>query len=64
MMYYTKILKKIFRGNLFESSIHEFNYTIFNNYLIEIMPFINNVISQLTNVEFRQNFFEILMKII
>ena len=58
MMYYTKILKKIFRGNLFESSIHEFNYTIFNNYLIEIMPFINNVISQLTKVEFPKNFFE------
>ena len=58
MMYYTKILKKIFRCNLFESSIHEFNYSIFNNYLIEIMPYINNVILQLTNVELKKNFFE------
>jgi hypothetical protein len=58
MMYYTKILKKIFRGNLFESSISEFNYTIFNNYLIEIMPFINNIILNLIHVEFPKNFFE------
>ena len=58
MMYYTKILKKIFRGNLFESSISEFNYTIFNNYLIEIMPYINNIILNLINVEFPKNFFE------
>ena len=58
MMYYTKILKKIFRGNLFESSISEFNYTIFNNYLIEIMPYINNIILNLINIEFPKNFFE------
>ena len=58
MMYYTKILKKIFRGNLFESSISEFNYTIFNNYLIEIMPYINNIILNLINVEFPKNFLE------
>ena len=58
MMYYTKILKKIFRGNLFESSISEFNYTIFNYYLIEIMPYINNIILNLINVEFPKNFLE------
>ena len=54
MMNLTKILKKIFRYNFFESQM-EFNYTIFNNYIIEILPHINNLFSKLTNIELPNN---------
>ena len=45
-----KILKKISRAQFFDS-VYESNYTIFNTYLIEIMPTINYFFENLTKVK-------------
>ena len=51
LFYFAKIIKRIFRGNFYESIEHHF--TIFNIYLCEIEPYINlivlNIISSNNN---------------
>ena len=42
LFYFSKIIKKIFRCNLYDS--FDKNYTIFNIYICEILPYINLII--------------------
>mgnify|MGYP002625760026 CR=1 FL=1 len=43
LFYFSKIIKKIFRSNFYDSL--DKNFTIFNIYLCEILPYINLIIS-------------------
>ena len=50
LFYLAKIIKKIFRSNFFDS--FEQHFTIFNIYLIEILPYINLIINLIpSNIE-------------
>ena len=45
LFYFAKIIKKVFRSNFYDS--FEQHFTIFNIYLCEILPYINNVVLNL-----------------
>ena len=47
LFYFSKIIKKIFRSNFYDSL--DKNFTIFNIYICEILPFINLIISNFTD---------------
>jgi len=47
LFYFSKIIKKIFRSNFYDS--FEKDFTIFNIYICEILPFINLIITNFIN---------------
>ena len=49
LFYFSKIIKKIFRGNFFDSL--DKNFTLFNIYICEILPYINLIISNFFDKE-------------
>lgn len=50
LVYLTRIIKKVFRGNFFDSKLETF-YTIFNTYFCEILPYVNKFIEKLTLIK-------------
>ena len=50
-----KVLKKLLRGQLYDSSVNEFSYTLFNPYFIEIMPYVIEFFKKLTSVKLPSN---------
>lgn len=57
----SKVLTKINRGIFFESN-SDTDFTIFNHYIIEVIPIINNFYSELINVEFPKVLEELINK--
>ena len=47
LFYFSKIIKKIFRSNFYDS--FEKDFTIFNIYICEILPFINLIVTNFIN---------------
>ena len=53
-----KVLKQLLRGQLYDSSNskgNEFNYTLFNPYFIEIMPYVIEFFNNITSVKLPAN---------
>ena len=50
-----KVLKKLLRGQLYDTSGNEYSYTLFNSYFIEIMPYVIDFFKNLTNVKLPNN---------
>jgi len=51
-----KVLKQLLRGQLYDSSKgNEFNYTLFNPYFIEIMPYVIEFFKNITSVKLPAN---------
>ena len=58
IIYMNKVLKQLLRGQLYDSSNakgNEFNYTIFNAYFIEIMPYVIDFFKNITSVKLPAN---------
>ena len=53
-----KVLKQLLRGQLYDSSSskgNEFNFTLFNPYFIEIMPYVIEFFKNITSVKLPVN---------
>ena len=59
MMYLTKIIKKIFRGNFFNAQFEK-AFTIFNVYLCEVIPSVNDFLEKIKKVKLSQQLEEII----
>ena len=55
-----KILKKLLRGQLYNNSVNEYSYTLFNYYFIEIMPYIIDFFTKLISVKLPSNIEQLL----
>jgi hypothetical protein len=55
-----KVLKKLFRGQLYENSGNEYSFTLFNSYFIEIMPYVIDFFKNLTSVKLPDNIEQLL----
>ena len=55
-----KILKKLLRGQLYNNSVNEYSYTLFNFYFIEIMPYIIDFFTKLISVKLPSNIEQLL----
>ena len=55
-----KVLKKLLRGQLYESSGNEYSFTLFNAYFIEIMPYVIDFFKKLTSVKLPSNIEQLL----
>ena len=55
-----KVLKKLLRGQLYDSSGNDYAYTLFNSYFIEIMPYVIDFFTNLTCVKLPANIEQLL----
>ena len=55
-----KVLKKLLRGQLYDSSGNDYPYTLFNSYFIEIMPYVIDFFTNLTCVKLPANIEQLL----